>query len=155
MNQYNSGMRNASILAKRIRTLKGNRFLNELQGLYLDDKAFIPSIRSWTQLHGFRMVDAQTSREALRKATLQGIRSSFRTGTPSLYVLDTDKDGMLSVYYGNMNAEPILKSVLPDCQITDGACWNPDGFRFSGVVLGTLASENMADAFASAGVRRA
>ena len=40
MNQYNSGMRNASILAKRIRTFKGNRFLNELQGLYLDDKAF-------------------------------------------------------------------------------------------------------------------
>ena len=155
MNQYNSGMRNASILAKRILTFKGNRFLNELQGLYLDDKAFIPGICSWIQLHGFRMVDAQTSHEALRKATLQGIRSSFRTGTPSLYILDTSKDGMLSVYYGNMNAESILKSAMPDCHITDGACWNSDGFRFSGVVLGTFASENMADAFATAGVKSA
>ena len=155
MNQYNSGMRNASILAKRIRTFKGNRFLNELQGLYLDDKAFIPGICSWIQLHGFRMVDAQTSHEALKKATLQEIRSSFRTGTPSLYILDTSKDGTLSVYYGNMNAESILKSAMPDCHITDGACWNPDGFRFSGVVLGTFASENMADAFATAGVKSA
>ena len=155
MNQYNSGMRKASILAKRIRAFKGNRFLNELQGLYLDDKAFIPGIRSWIQLHGFRMVDVQTSHEALRKASLQGIRSSFRTGASSLFLLDTNKDGMLSVYYGNMNAESILKSTLPDCYITDGACWKPDGFRFSGIVLGTLASENMADAFTTAGVKSA
>lgn len=46
MNQYNTGMRNASVLAKRIVNLKGNRFLNNLQGITLDAKAFIPDIRS-------------------------------------------------------------------------------------------------------------
>lgn len=155
MNQYNSGMRNASILAKRINTFKGNRFLNELQGLNLDTEAFIPDIRSWTQLHGFRMIDVQSSHEALKKAVYQGIRSSFRTGAPSLYILDSNREGVLSVYYGNMNAAAILKSTMPDCHISDCDGWKPDGFRFSGVVLGTLTSENMADAFASAGIKSA
>ena len=71
MNQYNTGMRNASVLAKRINTFKGNRFLNNLPGISLDATAFIPDIRSWTQLHGFRMADAQSSYEMLKKATYQ------------------------------------------------------------------------------------
>ena len=155
MNQYNTGMRNASVLAKRIVNLKGNRFLNNLQGITLDAKAFIPDIRSWTQLHGFRMTDAQSSQEMLKKAAFQGIRSSFRTGAPSVYVLDSNKEGVLSVYYGNMSVAAALKSTLPDCHTSDCDGWKPDGFRFSGIVIGTLASENMADTFASAGIKSA
>ena len=155
MNQYNTGMRNASVLAKRIVNLKGNRFLNNLQGITLDAKAFIPDIRSWTQLHGFRMTDAQSSQEMLKKAAFQGIRSSFRTGAPSVYVLDSNKEGVLSVYYGNMSVAAALKSTLPDCHTSDCDGWKPDGFRFSGIVIGTLASENMAGTFASAGIKSA
>lgn len=155
MNQYNTGMRNASALAKRINEVKANRFLNGFQGLSLDDTAFIPDIHNWTRFHGFRMTDTKSSYEALRKATYQGIRSSFRTGAPSLFILDTNKDGILSVYYGNMNAAPILKVAMPDCHTVDCNGWQTNGFRFSGIVLGTLASENLADTFASAGIKSA
>lgn len=155
MNQYNTGMRNASALAKRINEVKANRFLNGIQGLSLDDAAFIPVIHNWTRFHGFRMMDTKFSYEALKKAAYQGIRSSFRTGAPSLFILDTNKDGILSVYYGNMSTAPILKSTLPDCHTSDCAGWQTNGFRFSGIVLGTLASENLADTFASAGIKSA
>ena len=68
MNQYNTGMRNASALANRIIQIKGNHYLDGLAGLFLDDSAFIPNIRSWIQLQGFRMIDAESSAEALKRA---------------------------------------------------------------------------------------
>lgn len=150
MNQYNTGMRNASALANRIIQIKGNHYLDGLAGLFLDDSAFIPNIRSWIQLQGFRMIDAESSAEALKRAAQQWIRSSYRSGIPSVFVLSSDMAGILSVHYGNMSSDGILCSVLPDCHAVHQNVWNTEGYRFSGIMLGTLASVNIADTFASA-----
>lgn len=155
MNQYTTGMRHASALANRIIQLKGNRYLDGIDGLFLDDSAFIPNIKSWTQLQGFRMIGDEFSAAALKRAAQQWIRASHRSGIPSVFVLSSDRDGILSVHYSNMSSNGILCSILPDCHAVPQNAWNTEGYRYSGIMLGTLASENVADAFASADLRGA
>lgn len=150
MNQYSTGMRNASALANRIIQLKGNRYLDNIEGIFLNDSAFIPNIKEWTLLQGFRMTDKETSAAALERAAQHWIRSSYRSGIPSAFVLSSAIDGTLSVRYGNMSSDGILCSLLPDCHVVHQNVWNTEGYRYSGIMLGTLAAENIADTFASA-----
>ena len=155
MNQYTTGMRSAVTLAQQVIRLKNNRFLDQIGGLSLDSGAFVPRVHSWTHFRGFRAKDADSASALLSRAVHQWIRSSYTMGVSAVFVLQADRSGNISVHYGNMDPNAVLNAALPDCSTVSCDIRHMEGCRFSGITLGTLASENIANSFASGGFRGA
>jgi hypothetical protein len=152
MNQYSTGFKKATLVSRRILQTKRNHYLDEIQKLAIDDNAYVPTVNSWTHVEGFRLTDSKASSEALKRAAHQWIRASCRSGETAVFVMELNKSGVVSVNCSNATANAVLQSNLPDCQISEQT-WQTNGFRFSGILLGTLTSTNVADTIASTGLQ--
>ena len=123
------------------------RYLEVTEEISLDQNALIPNVHSWTQLQGFRMTEPNSAACALTQAAGQWLRSLNNSGTASAFVL-CRSSGQLRVLYGNM-PQGILNQI-PGCQVCQVPGALSEGYACSGIMLGTLASQAVADIFASA-----
>lgn len=151
MNTYSSGMRRAVALADRICLIKQNRFLDKVETVQIDEGAYFPSIRDWWRLRGLRLrADEQKTAQLLLQTSVQWLRAAQQTGIPAAFLL-YKKENAMSVLYGTDMAElpAVFNAQLSQCDLHRYTEELPADFRYSGLFLGSMGMENMADILAS------
>ena len=137
---YNTKIFQAMALADRILLRKKNCYLDGISDVRLDDSAFLPHIQQWTQLRTFRAAasDAQT-KSRLETAVTQWLRSTHANDAPGAFVFCKENDHVAAYYGGSMDTEAIFRAQL-DCDVHPCKSWFCRGYRYTGVLLGTLAT---------------
>lgn len=135
------------------RTVKGG-YLEELGEPVSLRGAYLPDLRYFCRIGGFRLTGDEVSAERLwNRAAASWFGCTGARSVTSAYILAKDRDG-LRVYYGaeqRIAENPF--SGIPECSATEEA-WNVRRpFSFTGIVTGTLAGRHLADLYASSPVQ--
>lgn len=150
MNTLGSRFIKAQTIANNVLMMKKNRFLESI-GLKLNitNEAYVPRIVQWNRLCGFRFNGSEKQEIAsLQNGVGEWIRKSIRSGNAAVYSIKAENDS-LSVLYGSgrYGAENCFHSNLPECQLSK-TDWGNTNYNITGILTGTICSENLADAIA-------
>ena len=151
MDYYMRKMQQAQCCADRVVLFSKNNFMQLIgpEPVPLDADAWVPDIRHWARLKGFRLkADEAHSEQAMRQAVFQWMNSAG--GSAAFAVIKKDRD--LSVLYGSADraGESAFLQNLPECRIEQDA-WSPPRCPWAGMVLGTVSAQGLSDAIASSG----
>ena len=124
MDRYRAGYQRALAYASRVRLLQKGCFLDALptEELLIDPTAFVPEIRQWFRLYGFRRSgdDAQLS-SVLQLATSEWVRGAVGSGSCATFSLRKHQ-GSLSVLYGAEQESSVspFPATLPEAERSRG-----------------------------------
>ena len=132
-----------------IRTVKGG-YLEQLGGSVSLSGAYLPDLRYFCRIGGFRLTGDEASAERLwNRAAASWFGCTGARSVTSAYILAKDRAG-LSVYYGaEQRIAETPFSGIPECSVTEEAWDVRRPYPFTGVVTGTLAGRHLADLYAS------
>lgn len=155
MDQYRQNYAQAEQLAKKILISKKNRFLDNTTStaIPLDGNAYIPHITTWFALEGFRYkADEGSTERSIMMAASNWLHSATASGTSLIYAVKK-YDGHLQVLYGGSTPDfTAFVGTLPEC-IYDEVHPKSGLWDYSGILLGTLKANRLADAIASTPVQ--
>ena len=152
MDQYRKQILQAKKTAVMVNLLKKNNYLTMVgaNNVVIDnDNTFVPVIRRWYQVEGFRAKeDEKATKAAVSRAAYGWLRGA--NSNCSAFVMDHIKDEV-RVFYGtdiNTDLEGIFSSVVPEC-IVHNVVWEGDTYAHNGILSGTISADGIADAFAN------
>lgn len=155
MDQYRQNYVQAEKLAKKVLLSKKNRFLDDTASaaLSLDDTAYVPRITTWFALEGFRYkADEGNTERNITAAATSWLHSATASGSSLAYAI-MKHDNHLQILYGNTSPDfTVFSDTLPECIYKevqpDSGMWD-----YSGILLGTIKANCLADMIASASVQ--
>lgn len=149
MDHYRTSFIKAQEVADEIILMKKNQFLNSMSdgSIMLDTSAYIPAIRQWYQLKGFRWgTDEASTQRALKQAVAEWFRSSNGSGYSSAFILSNDSDHTRLFYAtGNsLDMQMVLKSKIPEAEV-DSVEWSGKACAYNGILSGSLSAAHLSD----------
>ena len=151
MNQYREQILQAQKTAAIVNLLKKNNYLTAVgaNDVVIDhDNTFVPVIRRWYRIEGFRAKeDEQSTKAAVSRAAYGWLRGAYPNC--SAFVMDHVRDEV-RVFYGtgsNTDLGSIFSSTIPEC-IIHNATWEGATYAYNGILSGTISADSFADTFA-------
>lgn len=155
MDQYRQNFSKAEKLANKVLHSKKNRFLDDATSttLTLDGNAYVPRITTWFALEGFRhKADEGNTERNIAVATNSWLHGASAFGSSLAYAIRKHNRQLQILYGGNVPDFSTFSEALPECVYketqTSSGIWD-----YSGILLGTLKANRVADAVASAAVQ--
>lgn len=145
---YRDDFRRAAQAAEQVLRRKQNHYLDSLTADSLDTaQAIEPRVHSWSRLCGWRLTeDTQKDAQLPVQAAAHWMRTAALNGSDAVFYLQ--KSGKkLSLLYGSAQL-PAFSALLPGCQMEPTPGFSPAAYPISGILLGTLCAERLADAVA-------
>ncbi|MDO4322170.1 MAG: ATP-binding protein [Lachnospiraceae bacterium] len=149
MDFYRQHFLEAQRLAGQVIQMKKNQYLSSVpaDSIRLDATAYVPSIRKWYHLKGFRMqTDEEQTMRTLRQSAAEWLRSARSRGGAAAFVL-SGEEGELNIFYGNGGSTELsgmFGAMLPECEGCLGR-WEGAAFAYNGILLGSADAEHIAD----------
>ena len=155
MDQYRRNYSQAEQLARKVLLSKKNRFMDDVTAatIPLDGNAYIPHITTWFALEGFRYkVDEGSTERSIMAATSNWLHSATASGASLAYAIKKH-GGHLQILYGSNTSDfHAFADALPEC-IYEEVHPNSGIWDYSGILMGTLKANQLADAIASTSVQ--
>lgn len=147
--------RKAQMCADRILLVKKGCFQEtpSSNNMRLDDEDYVPEIKQWYHLQGFRMSsDERHTAESLQHAVNEWIRATTGYGCSASFAL-VRNERSLSVMYGagSNYFEGSFRSHIPECNLQQ-TNWLDSRYVNNGLFTGTISSKKLADVFASSDI---
>jgi hypothetical protein len=146
---YREDYQRAAQASEQILHFKNNRFLDSLSADSIDIAQTIePQVHSWCKLCGWRLTEGPQKDALLpRQAAAHWLRTAALNGSDAVFYLQKSKN-KLSLLYGSAQP-PTFSSLLPGCRMELVPCFSPATYQISGILVGTLHTERLADAVAA------
>lgn len=146
---YRDDFRRTAQAAKQILRRKQNRYLDSLDaGSLTTAQAVEPQVHSWSRFCGWRLTeDPQKDAQLPVQAAAQWLRAAALNGSDGVFYLQKSRN-KLSLLYGSAQP-PAFSALLPGCRIEPEPDFSAAAYPVSGILLGTLRAERLADAFAA------
>lgn len=130
---------------------KNNGFLD---GLPLEDvrpDGYLPDIRNWVTLRGWRLTENEKKDRLLpAQAMAQWLRGASLSGSTAVVYLQRELERINLRFGTTGQTQPgSFAAHLPRCQLEETSWFRPRNFPFNGFLLGTISAERLADALAS------
>lgn len=154
MDQYRLNYSNAQTLARQVLLIKKNQYLEQLptQAVHLDQDAYVPRIRHWFSLEGFRhKADDDKTAQSLLQAADSWLHSAAASGSSRVYAIRKQNQQPQILYGGSDSDFSAFSDALPECACQEV---HPDSgsWEYSGIVLGTIQAAHLSDAIAASPV---
>ena len=146
---YRDDFRRTAQAAEQILRRKQNRYLDSLDaGSLTTAQAVEPQVHSWSRFCGWRLTeDPQKDAQLPVQAAAQWLRAAALNGSDGVFYLQKSRN-KLSLLYGSAQP-PAFSALLPGCRIEPEPDFSAAAYPVSGILLGTLRAERLADAFAA------
>lgn len=146
---YREDYQRAAQAANQLLRSKNNRYLDSLDAGNLGTtQAIEPQVRSWSKLCGWRLTeDPQKDAQLPVQAAAHWLRTAALNGSDAVFYLQKAENN-LSLLYGSAQP-PTFSSLLPGCRMELVPCFSPATYQISGILVGTLHTERLADAVAA------
>lgn len=146
---YREDYQRAAQAANQLLRSKNNRYLDSLDAGNLGTtQAIEPQVRSWSKLCGWRLTeDPQKDAQLPVQAAAHWLRTAALNGSDAVFYLQKSKN-KLSLLYGSAQP-PTFSSLLPGCRMEPFPRFSPATYQISGILVGTLHTERLADAVAA------
>lgn len=140
----------ASNYADKVLLFKKSMYLDMVDEkiLKFDNYAYVPEIREWFRLEGYRKAgDGAEQAEFLRTVLSEWMRK------PHAAFVMSKRGGELRIIYGSggIAADAGFKAVIPEAVISDYH-FGDENYNYSGLVTGSLKAKAVADVYASSGI---
>lgn len=145
---YRDDFQRAAQAAAQVLRRKQNRYLDSLDAGSLDTaQAIEPRVHSWSRLSGWRLTeDPQKDAQLHVQASAHWLRTAALNGSDAVFYLQKSRR-KLSLLYGSAQP-PAFSALLPGCRMESAPGFSPAAYPISGILLGTLCAERLADAVA-------
>lgn len=130
---------------------KNNGFLDGLPQEDVRPDGYLPDIRNWVTLRGWRLTENEEKDRLLpAQAMAQWLRGASLSGSTAVMYLQRKLERINLRFGTTGQTQPgSFAAHLPRCQLEETSWFRPRNFPFNGFLLGTISAERLADALAS------
>lgn len=130
---------------------KNNGFLDGLPQESVRPDGYLPVIRNWITLRGWRLTENEEKDRLLpAQAIGQWLRGASLSGNIAVVYLQRELERINLRFGITGQTQPgSFVAYLPHCQLEETSWFRPRNFPFNGFLLGTVSAERLADALAS------
>ena len=130
---------------------KNNGFLDGLPQEDVRPDGYLPDIRNWVTLRGWRLTENEEKDRLLpAQAMAQWLRGASLSGSTAVMYLQRELERINLRFGTTGQTQPgSFAAHLPRCQLEETSWFRPRNFPFNGFLLGTISAERLADALAS------